>query len=192
MGTLASPIYQWAGKFVAPDWEQAKSVADVGCGNAIFIRHLVSRTKCAPKTIHLLDQSANQLRAGSRNIANISASHPDTHTHVATAEHIPLASASCDLVISTGSINLWQPPEKGLAECVRILKPGGTLWVFDQRPCTDVADVTAALFRQRIFGLGLPGYTQNEIMYFAKGLPLSLIQCVEDRSLYGLQWRKDG
>ncbi len=44
---------------------------------------------------------------------------------VGTAEHMPLADSSVDLVVSRGSVFFWQDRPAGLREARRILRPGG-------------------------------------------------------------------
>ena len=46
-------------------------------------------------------------------------------------EEIPLPDASVDVVISNGVINLSPRKARALAECARVLRPGGELCVSD-------------------------------------------------------------
>jgi ubiquinone/menaquinone biosynthesis C-methylase UbiE len=48
-----------------------------------------------------------------------------------TAEQLPLPDASVDLVISTTSFDHWADQRAGLAECARVLVPGGHLVLSD-------------------------------------------------------------
>ena len=48
-----------------------------------------------------------------------------------TAEDLPLPDASVDLVISTTSFDHWHDQAAGLAECARVLAPGGHLVLSD-------------------------------------------------------------
>jgi ubiquinone/menaquinone biosynthesis C-methylase UbiE len=41
------------------------------------------------------------------------------------AERLPFADASFDLVVSVLSFDHWSDQELGLAECARVLRPGG-------------------------------------------------------------------
>jgi ubiquinone/menaquinone biosynthesis C-methylase UbiE len=50
---------------------------------------------------------------------------------VGTAEQLPLADGSVDLVISTTSFDHWADQRAGLAECARVLAPGGHLVLSD-------------------------------------------------------------
>src|SRR5215218_7259977 len=46
-------------------------------------------------------------------------------------EAIPLSDASVDLIISNGVINLSPRKSRVIAECARVLRPGGRLCVSD-------------------------------------------------------------
>ncbi len=35
------------------------------------------------------------------------------------------------MVISTGVLHAWKKPERALAECYRVLRPGGAAWILD-------------------------------------------------------------
>jgi ubiquinone/menaquinone biosynthesis C-methylase UbiE len=48
-----------------------------------------------------------------------------------TAERLPAADGSVDLVISTTSFDHWADQQAGLAECARVLAPGGYLVLAD-------------------------------------------------------------
>ena len=70
-----------------------------------------------PEMVELAQQHADN--QGADNLAFIHAS----------AESIPLADNSIDMVISNGVINLCHDKERVFSEIVRVLKPGGTLLI---------------------------------------------------------------
>jgi ubiquinone/menaquinone biosynthesis C-methylase UbiE len=49
-----------------------------------------------------------------------------------TAERLPFAGERFDLVVSTTSFDHWADQAAGLAECARVLAPGGQLVLADQ------------------------------------------------------------
>ena len=185
MGRLATPIYEWAFELMRDDLGRADRIADIGCGNGLMAYRCSRRL--SGKTYALLDRSAAQLTAG-RGLHRKMRRGNVVSTHVAPAESIPLSDASFDVVISTGSINLWEDPVQGLRECRRIARPGGTIWIFDQGPCDSVGLVLDALFRQRVFGLGIPGYTSETVIQFAEAAGLAEPRAFPKASLYGLRW----
>ncbi len=191
MGSLAAPIYRWALNEMRFDLVGAGRVLDVGCGNFVLASNAAAAGIDATSWTGV-DQSPAQLRAG-RVHRRRAAARLDTHAVAGAAEALPFAGATFDAVVTTGSINLWQPPVAGLVECWRVLAPGGVLWLFDQAPVRNAREAGAALLRQRVFGLGLPGYTREQIETFALAADLGPPdRRVEDASLYGLRWRKPG
>jgi ubiquinone/menaquinone biosynthesis C-methylase UbiE len=78
---------------------------------------------------------------------------------LATAEDVPRASESFDLVISEYGASLWCPPSRWLREARRLVRPGGKLVFFTPSPfltaCTP--------------GDGGPPGTQLERSYFSSG-----------------------
>jgi len=185
MGWLAAPIYEWAFRLMRNDIEGAARIADIGCGNGLMA-YRCSR-EIAGRTWVLLDRSEAQLRAGGGLLRKM---RPDSvvGAHVGRAESLPFRDASVEVVVSTGSINLWDDPVQGLRECRRLLRPGGVVWVFDQRPCDSLALAVDALFRKRVFGLGIPGHTCESVMEFGERAGLGAPRVFSDASLYGLRW----
>jgi SAM-dependent methyltransferase len=73
-----------------------KQVLNVGCGTGLLLRQLAERL---PEAAQL--------------------------TGVDAAERLPFENASFDLVVSTTSFDHWTDQAAGLAECRRVLAPGG-------------------------------------------------------------------
>jgi SAM-dependent methyltransferase len=48
-----------------------------------------------------------------------------------SALELPFEAGEFDAVVSVGSIKHWPDPARGLAECVRVLRPGGQLFVVE-------------------------------------------------------------
>ena len=76
----------------------------------------------------------------------------------ADAGHLPLAEATFDVVVSSSSFHYWEPPEGGLAQITRVLRPGGRLvltdWCDDFFGCRIVDRVLRVVNRahHRIYG----------------------------------------
>ena len=187
MGTLASPIYERTLELMRDDIRDAERLCDVGCGNALMSRYVAREVR--DRHFTLIDQSVSQLEAGREVIKDVAA-HNQVTSYAQPVEKLPLEDASVDIIYSTGSINLWSDPVLGLEQCKRALKPGGVLWVFDQAPCITPQLALDALLVKRVFGLGIPGYTMNEVLEFAElaGLPRAY-NAHPNMSLYGLRWQ---
>lgn len=103
-------------------------ILDVGCGGG---QHAVSVASKRPDlSVVALDLSPVFLnRAKSR------AKQADVLDRVAlvhgNATALPFNDGAFDHVYSTGSIKHWVDLRKGLAECLRVLKPGGQLLVME-------------------------------------------------------------
>lgn len=52
---------------------------------------------------------------------------------VADVAALPFPDGSVDLVVSSLSMHHWNDPRAGLAEVVRVLRPGAEAWVYDVR-----------------------------------------------------------
>ena len=76
-----------------------------------------------------VDPSEEMLSIARKNAEE--AGRPGFEAKLGTAEEIPLAPESADLVVSQSSFHEWEDPDKGLGEAFRILKPGGSLILKD-------------------------------------------------------------
>ncbi len=94
---------------------------DLGCGSGGLGFALAQVSESA---ILLIDPNADAL-AKAVERARASGLSARVVPIVSSAEHIPLAEKSVDLVTSRGSIFFWKDPPQGLREVYRILRPGG-------------------------------------------------------------------
>ena len=102
-----------------PENFEPASILDLGCGTGWFTRKLANQYPNAAITgADLASGMLQQAQARS----------PETIAWLnADAEQLPLADNSADLIFSNLMIQWSTRPETVLAECQRILKPGGTL-----------------------------------------------------------------
>jgi ubiquinone/menaquinone biosynthesis C-methylase UbiE len=104
---------------------EPQRVLDVGCGTGYLLRRLAARL---PATTELtgvdaavaMVEAARAASAGSR-----------LSFRAGVAEHLPFTGAAFDLVVSTTSFDHWADQQAGLAECARVLAPGGRLVLVD-------------------------------------------------------------
>jgi ubiquinone/menaquinone biosynthesis C-methylase UbiE len=100
-----------------------KRVLDVGCGTGQLLRQLAERL---PHAAELTGVDAAQGMIEAANSADNRLRYLQ-----GTAERLPFEDASFDLVISTTSFDHWTDQAAGLAECHRVLAPGGRFVLAD-------------------------------------------------------------
>lgn len=120
-----SDFYERAGASAVADHLQpaferrlggARRVLDVGCGGGVLARRL----SAAGREVVGVDPSPAQVdRARAAGVV----------VEQAGAEQLPFADESFDAVVSSCSIKHWRDRPAGLAECLRVLRPGGPLVV---------------------------------------------------------------
>src|SRR6059058_4270444 len=110
------------------DIDAGETLLDLGCGAGIDTILAAQRTgptgrvialDFLPEMLERTEQAAHE--AGLENVETLEAE----------MEEIPLPDASVDVVISNGVINLSPRKARALAECARVLRPGGELCVSD-------------------------------------------------------------
>ncbi len=101
-------------------------ILDVGCGTGYLLRQLAER---APQAGELagIDAAPAMIDA-----AQGGPSDARLRFSVGTAEQLPWPADTFDLVVSTTSFDHWVDQQAGLAECRRVLVPGGHLVLVDQ------------------------------------------------------------
>jgi len=103
-----------------------RRVLDVGCGTGYLLRRLAAQVPDAGARFVGVDLAPRMLR-----VAAGRAGDPRLRFARAAAERLPAADAAFDLVVSTTSFDHWADQGTGLAECARVLAPGGTLVLTD-------------------------------------------------------------
>ncbi|MAU44418.1 MAG: SAM-dependent methyltransferase [Yangia sp.] len=105
------------------DWLEAPEGADwleLGCGTGALTSAILER--CAPRTILATDASAAFVAHARQAIDD-----PRARFETATAQELPAGDGSVDVVTSGLVLNFVPDRVAGLAEMLRVLRPGGLL-----------------------------------------------------------------
>lgn len=104
----------------------AKRLLDVGCGGGQYL------TEVAARHPHIVlagvDTSEKQVARANSRLAEMD--RPPGAV-VGDALHLPYSEGEFDMVVSVASIKHWPDQRRGLAECCRALRPGGTLLIVE-------------------------------------------------------------
>jgi ubiquinone/menaquinone biosynthesis C-methylase UbiE len=102
-----------------------RRILDVGCGTGYLLGRLAARAPQA-EALAGIDAAPPMIRA-----AQGKATDGRLRFVVGTAERLPWPAATFDLVVSTTSFDHWADQRTGLAQCARVLEPGGRLVLAD-------------------------------------------------------------
>ncbi len=98
-------------------------VLDVGCGTGLMLRQLAERLPDAAELTGV-DAATGMIEAAKSTDGRL-------RYVQGNAERLPFENASFDLLVSTTSFDHWADQPAGLAECHRVLAPGGRLVLAD-------------------------------------------------------------
>jgi len=118
-------------------------IADVGTGPGYLAVELARLTE---GSVYALDINPAMLELAGETSRN---SGMETQISFALGDvhDIPCESQSFDLLASYTCMHHWSDPAKALAECYRVLRPGGLMAIIDVRP---VSARTAATFAEMV------------------------------------------
>jgi len=106
-----------------------EKVLDIGCGSGVDT--LAAAIFAGPTgTVVGIDMIPEMLNRATENLSRVSL--PTVTFLEASAEILPFADKTFDVVISNGVFNLVPDKAKALKEVFQVLKPGGRLMVADQ------------------------------------------------------------
>jgi ubiquinone/menaquinone biosynthesis C-methylase UbiE len=100
-------------------------ILDVGCGTGYLLRRLAAR---CPQAVEFagVDPAPAMIAA-----ARAAGADARLRWLEGTAEELPFPDGSFDLAVSTTSFDHWGDQQAGLAQCARVLAPGGWLVLTD-------------------------------------------------------------
>jgi len=105
-------------------------VLDVGSGPGDLSLEIARQVQSARVTG--VDLSATMLAEAERKLAQDDLASR-VGFHLADAGALPFADARFDLAVSTFSFHHWESPRQVFSELGRVLRPGGTLLIYDNR-----------------------------------------------------------
>ena len=103
--------------------DRAHSVLDIGCGPGAAVR------AAAPLVARAVgvDRSAAMIEIARRR----SQEHDNAEFVVAGAEDLPFPDGTFDRVWTIHAFHHWEEPDRGIAECLRVLRPGGQFLIIE-------------------------------------------------------------
>ena len=102
-----------------------RRILDVGCGTGYLLGRLAARAPQA-QALAGIDAAPAMIRAAQR-----TATDGRLGFVAGAAERLPWPAATFDLVVSTTAFDHWADQRAGLAQCARVLTPGGHLVLAD-------------------------------------------------------------
>lgn len=123
---LLRGVYRRLAADVAASTPHGATVLDIGTGPGVLLTELAERRP--DLTLIGVDLSADMVAAATRNLAPFAGRASVKRADVA---ELPFADASVDVVVSSLSLHHWDRPEEAIGELGRVLRPGGTLRIYD-------------------------------------------------------------
>jgi demethylmenaquinone methyltransferase/2-methoxy-6-polyprenyl-1,4-benzoquinol methylase len=123
--------WQTARKFRTILAEPDAAVLDVCCGTGHMTRALLKGRPRGAKPVLAVDFAREMLTRSARRFAARRPGEPAAIALEADALHLPLRTASLDLIVTAFGFRNLANYESGLKEFARVLKPGGQLGILD-------------------------------------------------------------
>jgi demethylmenaquinone methyltransferase/2-methoxy-6-polyprenyl-1,4-benzoquinol methylase len=131
------------------------AVLDICCGTGDMTMALLKHRPAGARPILAADFARGMLSRGARKFAAHAPGAPYAVPIEADALHLPLRSASLDLIVSAFGFRNLANYEAGLREFARVLKPGGQLGILDfSEPGGLIGKAYAVYFRRVLPAIG--------------------------------------
>ena len=126
--------YRAIASAIAAEVPAGSKLLDLGCGPGEVLMRLATIAPAIEATGADIDPAMIEraVRKADRALAHGATGRPTFV--VADAASLPFADASFDVVISSFSVHHWPDRHAGLAEAMRVLRPGGRAIVWDIAP----------------------------------------------------------
>jgi len=121
--TADAPWHSLVARYLTSENLTDQRVLEIGCGRGELVR-LLTGQRLRPRHLVAADFAQSAVQFGRRRAG---AQNGSVSWAVASIQHIPLADATFDLVISCETIEHVVDPIKALEEVHRVLRPGGRL-----------------------------------------------------------------
>jgi demethylmenaquinone methyltransferase/2-methoxy-6-polyprenyl-1,4-benzoquinol methylase len=147
--------WQTARRFRAILADPDAAVLDVCCGTGYMTRALLKGRPPNARPILAADFAREMLSRGARRFNPRKPGEPSAVALEADALHLPLRSASLDLIVTAFGFRNLANYEAGLSEFARVLKPGGQLGILDfAEPGGLIGKAYAVYFRRVLPAIG--------------------------------------
>lgn len=143
---IAPAVIEFVDRLDLSPWQDVPHgtrVLDVGCGGGHIAVEALGRRPDLRLTG--LDLSWGQVTRARRRAAAAGARFVR-----GSALELPFATGTFDVVVSVASIKHWPDPRRGLAECVRVLRPSGRLLVVEADRSCRLEDAREFVSRWRL------------------------------------------
>lgn len=130
------------------DLESSHTILDIGCGPGVAVRAAAGSVQRAVG----VDRSESMVAIAHRR------SHAFSNVQfiVAGAEDLPFPDETFDRVWTIHAFHHWEDGDRGIAECLRVLKPGGHLLIVENetKGAHGLDDARASDLAQSLRGAG--------------------------------------
>jgi len=128
-GLLLRPFYRSVAQNVAATVHPSAAVLEVGCGPGYLSIDMARDHGLAVTGLDLDPDMITRAQHHAERLAAGTAGQPTFV--VGDAAALPFDDGAFDVVVSTFSLHHWSDQAAGLAEIARVLRPGGTVLIWD-------------------------------------------------------------
>ncbi len=129
---------------------------EIGCGPGAALAG--AATVIDPSRISAVDPTPGFVERAGRRV-------PGADVRLGTAEALPFPDATFSVAWTVAAVHHWADRDKGLAEAVRVLAPGGRLLLVERhlrKPGHGITDAQAAEVKSRLRELGVAEVDADE------------------------------